>query len=103
MWLERFERLERLRQKKRHEGTVASRFYGRSAGALFPGQPRYRSHPLTVFGSLDAYCGQRWFRGVGWKSADMSYQRLANPVQSGASVPVTFVPGPRAPKTERVP
>ncbi len=33
----------------------------------------------------------------------MRYQLIANPVQSGASVPVTFVPGPRAPKTERVP
>jgi len=38
-----------------------------------------------------------------WKSADITCQRIANPVQSGASVPATFVPGPRAPKTERVP
>ncbi len=78
-------------------------FTGGPREVLFPGQPRYGSHPLTAFGSLDAYCGQRWFRRVDWKSADMSYQRIANPVQSGASVPVTFVPGPRAPKTERVP
>jgi len=35
---------------------------------------------------------------VGWKSADMSYQYVASPVQPGASVPVTFVPGPRDPK-----
>jgi len=32
---------------------------GKVRRGLVPVQPRYGSHPLTAFGSLAAYCGQR--------------------------------------------
>ena len=48
-------------------------------------QPRYGSHPLTAFGSLDAYCGPRWFRRLDRKSADMSISVL--PTRCGQAHP----------------
>jgi hypothetical protein len=61
--------------------TLSAARCGRSAWGPFAGQPRYGSHPLCAFGSLDAHCGQRWVRDC---ELEIRRDKVADYCQLGA-------------------